>query len=143
MKVWGNFWSRSGPITWNEAFIYASGFSYLAASASSLVGYPAISAAFLPDKIQAAFFFVMFITLSISKLNKKLRWGLASFYGMSAMWSFSGLEPWVCYNVAGYNLGPAMAAWDLALAVALLLVRGEPSKLLILEIGWEEILRRF
>jgi len=46
---------------------------------------------------------------------------LAAVYGVMAILSFSGIQVWIHYAGDKSVLGPAMAAWDLALAIALLL----------------------
>lgn len=105
---------------WSDALIYASGFSYIAAAVATLGGYPALDPGFLPTWLQITFYLVMPLLLAVSQLSKPLRGVLAAIYGMVAMLSFSGVQPWVNYHGDSSLLGPAMAAWDLALAVALL-----------------------
>jgi len=50
-----------------------------------------------------------------------MKWVLSAFYGIAAILSFSGLTPWASYIGGPGTLGPTMAAWDLSLAIALLL----------------------
>lgn len=115
------FWRIKRPVKWNDAFIYASSFSYLAAALATLIGYPVMDSRLLPLSLQVGFYLVAFLLLLTSRVLPSVKWVVAGFYGMVAMLSFSGLQPWICY-AGDLNLhGPIMAGWDLALAVALLI----------------------
>lgn len=117
----GKFWGMKRPVRWNDAFIYASSFSYLAAALSTLIGYPVMDSRLLPLSLQVGFYLVAFLLLLMSRVLSSVKWVVAGFYGMAAMLSFSGLQPWICYAGDMNLLGPIMAGWDLALAVALLI----------------------
>ena len=117
----GKFWGMKRPVRWNDAFIYASSFSYLAAALATLIGYPVMDSRLLPLYLQVGFYLVAFLLLLTSRVLSSMKWVVAGFYGMAAMLSFSGLQPWICYAGDLYLLGPIMAGWDLALAVALLI----------------------
>lgn len=105
---------------WNDAFIFTTSFSYISALIASLFGYPMISPTIFPVLVQVILYLSMFLLLLISFFNRRIRWAIAAGYGFSAMLSFSGLQPWVSYLGNSSLLGPAMAAWDLILAIALL-----------------------
>lgn len=111
---------RDRPIRWNNGLIYASSFSYLAAAIATFIGYPSQDPRFVPISLQIAFYIVMSILLVASQLNRPLRWALAGVYGAVAMLSFSGVQRWINYHGDSSFLGPAMAAWDIALAIALM-----------------------
>jgi len=81
------------------------------------MGYPVNAA------IQGLFYLAMAILLGYAFTHpdaRSLRYLLAAMYGVVATLSFSGLQVWVNYAGAGDYLGPAMAAWDLALGTVLL-----------------------
>jgi len=104
----------------SRALIYATAFSYFAASLASLIGYPALQG--IPPTQQAIFYFALGTVLCFICLNpiKHVRYFMAAFYGATAAISFAGIQRWINYNGSSDILGPAMAAWDLALAVALI-----------------------
>jgi len=106
-------------ISWNEALIYTTCFSYLTATLFSINGYPAIRIDFIPTYVQALFYLVMPILLILSRRYRPLRWSLSGLYGFLAITSFSGIQPWVTYSGDSSFLGPMMALWDLALGVSL------------------------
>ncbi len=104
----------------SRALIYATAFSYFAASTAALIGYPALQG--IPPTQQAIFYFALGTVLAFICLNpiKHVRYFMAAFYGATAAISFAGIQRWINYNGSSEILGPAMAAWDLALAVALI-----------------------
>jgi CheY-like chemotaxis protein len=108
------------PMRWSEALIFASIFSYVAAAATTLVGYPSQDPGLYSSSLQIAFYLTMPLLLVLSQSYRPLRVVLAGVYGVVAMLSFSGLQRWVNYNGDSSLLGPAMSVWDLTLAVALL-----------------------
>jgi hypothetical protein len=106
-------------MTWNKALIYTTSFSYLGATVATLMGLPVMdNVGSLP---QALMYAAMFVVLLLSLKYSHLRMPLAAGYGVMAMLSFSGIQRWIYYAGDRSILGPWMAAWDLALAVALLL----------------------
>jgi ABC-type Fe3+-siderophore transport system permease subunit len=106
-------------MTWGKALVYVSSFSYLGAVATSLGGYPLMTS--IHPVSQAIFFLLAFVLLLSSLKMRKMKWVLSAFYGIAAILSFSGLTSWASYFGGPGTLGPAMAAWDLVLAIALLL----------------------
>ena len=106
-------------MTWGKAIIYVTSFSYLGGVATSIGGYPLIIN--IHPVTQAIFFLVAFFLLLLSFKRRKMKWVLSALYGIAAILSFSGLTSWTSYFGGPGTLGPAMAAWDLILAVALLL----------------------
>ncbi len=106
-------------MSWGKALIYVSSFSYLGAATTSIAGYPLL--ANLHPVIQAIAWLSLFFILLSSLKYRKLKWGFSAFYGIAAIVSFSGLSHWASYYGGPNLLGPAMAAWDLVLAIALLL----------------------
>lgn len=116
----GKIYHDSGiDMTWNKALIYTSSFSYIGASVATLMGFPVM--ANLTPLMQAIFYLVMFAILQLSIKYGQLKYPLSAIYGILAMLSFSGIQRWIHYAGDMSILGPGMAAWDLALAVALLL----------------------
>ncbi len=105
---------------WSEALIFASIFSYVAAAATTLMGYPSQDPGLYSSSLQIAFYLTMPLLLALSRSYRPLRVVLAGVYGVVAMLSFSGVQRWVNYNGDSSLLGPAMSVWDLSLAVALL-----------------------
>ena len=109
-----------------RGLIYATIFSYLAVAAATLLGFPAIERIGpypMDAATQGIFYLAMAILLGYTFIHpeaRRLRYLLAAMYGVVAMLSFSGLQVWVNYAGAGDYLGPAMAIWDLALALVLL-----------------------
>lgn len=101
---------------WNNALIYTTIWSYAAAAVSAMLGYPAMEADIF---MQTALYFAMALLLFIALSRKEIRPYLAGLYGCLAMISFSGIQKWISYN-GTTSLGPWMALWDLALAIALL-----------------------
>lgn len=106
-------------IKWNDALIYVSAFSYLAAAIASAIGFPPMNPEKITASLQILSYFIAFSLLMACEFYPNLRFALAGLYGMLAMWSFSGLQQWVNY-FGSEPLGPSMAAWDLILAVALI-----------------------
>ncbi len=106
-------------MTWGKAIVYVTSFSYLGGVATSIGGYPLIPN--IHPVTQAIFFLIAFFILLSSLKMRKMKWVLSAFYGIAAILSFSGLMSWTSYFGGLGTLGPAMAAWDLILAVALLL----------------------
>jgi hypothetical protein len=106
-------------MTWNRALIFTTSFSYLGAIVATLMGLP------LQDNInpyaQAIIYIAMFVVLLLSLKHPLLRLPLAAFYGVMATLSFSGIQKWIHYAGDSSILGLGMAAWDMALAIALLL----------------------
>ena len=106
-------------MTWGKAFVYVTSFSYLGGVATSIGGYPLMTN--IHPVTQAIFFLLAFFILLSSLKMRKMKWGLSASYGIAAILSFSGLTSWASYFGGPGTLGPAMAAWDLIIAVALLL----------------------
>ena len=106
-------------IKWNDALIYVSAFSYLAAAIATTIGFPPMNPEKITSSVQILSYFIAFSLLMACEFYPNLRFALAGLYGMLAMWSFSGLQQWVNY-FGSEPLGPPMAAWDLILAVALI-----------------------
>ena len=106
-------------MTWNKALIYTSSFSYLGATIATLMGLPVMG--YINPIAQAICYITMFLVLLLSLKYNVFRLPLAAVYGVIAMLSFSGIQTWVNYAGDSSILGPGMAAWDLALAIALLL----------------------
>lgn len=52
----GKFWEMKRPVRWNDTFIYASSFSYLAAALVTLIGYPLMDSRLLPLSLQVGFY---------------------------------------------------------------------------------------
>ena len=104
---------------WSRALIFTTIFSYFTASAAALMGYPANAG--IDASIQALIFGVMGLLLSFCAVQDRpqLSASLSIVYGILAALSFSGLQVWIDYSGAGASLGPWMALWDLAMAVAL------------------------
>jgi len=104
-----------------EALIYITEFSYISASIASIVGYPALEG--LHPLAQSAIFAGMAGALHYARThpeNKAFRKALSALYGCLAPLSFTGIQKWKSYIGDPSILGPAMALWDLALAIALL-----------------------
>ena len=106
--------------SWNDAFIYTSSFSYLAAIISSLCGYPIMDPKIIPTFTQITAYYLLFILLQFSGMSAKIRILLAAGYGIAAMLSYNGLLPWMNYYGNNALSGPFMAAWDLAIGMALI-----------------------
>jgi len=104
-----------------ESFVYTTTFSYAAASILALIGFPALEG--IDPILQSLTFGFAAIVLNYARVRPEkrfLRKILAAIYGGLASASFGGIQKWRSY-ANGYGfLGPAMALWDLALAVALL-----------------------
>jgi len=101
---------------WNNALIYTTIWSYIAAAVSAMLGYPAMEADIF---IQTALYFALALLLCVALSRTEIRPYLAGLYGCLAMISFSGIQKWISYN-GTTSLGPWMALWDLVLAIALL-----------------------
>ena len=108
---------RTG-MTWNKALIYTTSFSYLGATVVTLMGLPILD--YVGSFTQGIFYIAMSFILLLSLKYSVFRMPLAAVYGVMAMLSFSGIQTWIYYAGDSSILGPGMAAWDLALAVALL-----------------------
>ena len=106
-------------MSWGKALIYVTSFSYLGGVTTSISGYPLLTN--IHPVIQALGFLGLFFILLSSLKYRKMKWSLSAFYGVAAILSFSGLTPWASYLGGPGTLGPPMAAWDLVLAIALLL----------------------
>ena len=105
-------------MTWAKALVYVSSFSYLGGVVATLGGYPLMPKI---HPVSQSIFFLLASFLLLSSLQiKKMKWVLSAFYGIAAILSFSGLTPWASYIGGPGTLGPTMAAWDLSLAIALL-----------------------
>jgi hypothetical protein len=102
---------------WSHGLIFASIFSYVSATIMTLLGFPPQSG--LSSSIQVIYYVAAIIVLPLSLKYRSLRVFLAIGYGFVAMMSFSGVQIWINYD-GNLALGPYMAVWDLALAVAML-----------------------
>jgi hypothetical protein len=106
-------------MTWMKALIYTTGFSYLGAAIVAFMGLP------VQDNVsplgQALMQATLFVALFTSLKYSLFRLPLAALYGVLATLSFSGIQTWINYAGDRSILGPSMAAWDIALAIALLL----------------------
>ena len=83
-------------------------------------GYPLMSG--LSEFIQIGIYFVSAFVLFNCVNYSQLRIPVAAIYGLLAVMSFSGLQPWINYSGSNDLLGVAMALWDLVLAVVILTV---------------------
>lgn len=95
-------------------------FSYVTALVFLLFGYSALDG--IPTTAQAFMFGVMAILLFEININPSLtktRYVAAIIYGVMAPLSFLGVQKWNNYH-GTTSLGPWMALWDLALAIAIL-----------------------
>lgn len=106
-------------MSWSKALIYVTSFSYLGAVTTSIGGFPLLTN--VHPVSQAILFLCLFFILLSSFKYRKMKWVLSAVYGIAAILSFSGLSQWASYFGGPSLLGPAMAAWDLILAMALLL----------------------
>jgi hypothetical protein len=119
MKLADSLSELENNMSWTTALIYVTSFSYLGAVTTSIGGFPLLTN--LHPIIQALGFLCLFFILLSSFRYRKMKWVLSAFYGIAAILSFSGLTHWTYYYGDPSLLGPAMAAWDLILAIALLL----------------------
>lgn len=107
---------------WSRALLLVTGFSYISAAFLTCVGYP--PEATLPLHLQILGYLCLGLLLFVASVYKGsiyfLNFSLSILYGALAVTSFSGIQKWVNYNGSSDFLGVAMAAWDLAVAVALL-----------------------
>ena len=107
---------------WSRALLLVTGFSYLGAAFLTVAGYP--PQATLPLHLQILGYLCLGLLLFVASVYKGsiyfLNFSLAALYGVLAITSFSGVQSWVNYSGSSDFLGVAMAAWDLAVAVALL-----------------------
>ncbi len=105
---------------WSRALVVATIFSYFTAAVAAVMGYPA-NVGILPS-VQALIFGLMgmFLAITLSGKQRSLNAGMSIVYGILAALSFSGIQVWIDYSGSGASLGPWMALWDLAVAVALL-----------------------
>jgi hypothetical protein len=106
-------------MTWMKALIFVSSFSYVGAAVVTIMGLPLMG--YVGLSTQALNYFFMSTVLFLALRYEVLRMPLAAVYGVLAILSFSGIQTWIHYAGDNSVLGPAMAAWDLALAIALLL----------------------
>ena len=106
-------------MSWSKALIYVTSFSYLGGVTTSIGGYPLLTN--VNPVVQALGFLSAFFILLSSFKYSKMKWVLSAVYGVLAILSFSGLSHWASYYGGPSLLGPAMAAWDLVLAIALLI----------------------
>lgn len=100
---------------WSRAFIYASIFSYAAAIVMIAVNFPPATVTFLP--LFSGFIWISILIYSLYDNSYNYLWG--AFFGFTAMLSFSGLVQWINYS-GTLDLNLFMSAWDLLIAVALL-----------------------
>ncbi len=109
----------STKMTWMKILIYTTSFSYLGAAVVTLMGLP------VQDNVsplgQTLIYAALFVALLTSLKYSLLRLPLAALYGVLAGLSFSGIQTWINYAGDSSILGLGMAAWDIALAIALLL----------------------
>jgi hypothetical protein len=109
-------------LKWSRAFLLVTGFSYIGAAFLTVAGYP--PEATVPPSFQLVLYVFLGILLMVMSVFKGrvdfINYPLAALYGVLAVTSFSGVQRWVNYNGSSDFLGVAMAAWDLAVAVALL-----------------------
>ena len=107
---------------WSKALLFVTGFSYIGAAFLTIAGYP--PEATLPPIFQILLYVCLGFLLFVASIFKGrvdfVDYLLAALYGVLAVTSFSGIQRWVNYNGSSDFLGVAMAAWDLAVAVALL-----------------------
>ena len=107
---------------WSRAFLLVTGFSYIGAACLTMAGYP--PEATLPPGFQIILYVCLGLILFVASIFKGrvhfINYPLVGMYGALAGLSFSGIQKWVNYNGSPDFLGVAMAAWDLAVAVALL-----------------------
>ena len=106
---------------WSRALLLVTAFSYFGAAFLTLVGYP--PEATIPPNFQAAIYVFLGLTLLTIIVEGHVvfvDYLLALLYGVLAGTSFSGIQKWINYNGSSDLLGVAMAAWDLAIAIALL-----------------------
>ena len=107
---------------WSSAFLLVTGFSYIGAAILTLLGYP--PEATLPLVFQIMLYLFLGLLLMVMSFFKGyfrlIDLIIAGLYGVLTVVSFSGIQRWVNYNGSSDFLGVAMAAWDLAVAVALL-----------------------
>lgn len=110
----------------SSGLIYITVFSYLAAAIATLAGFPVmkgIGPLMVNTATQGAFYLAMAILLGYAFIHpeiRTLRYTLAAVYGILAMLSFSGIQVWINYAGSNAYLGPAMALWDITLALVLL-----------------------
>ena len=107
---------------WSRALLLVTGFSYVGAAFLTMAGYP--PEATLPLPLQILVYLCLGLLLFVASIFRDtstfINYLLAALYGVLAVTSFSGIQKWVNYNGSSDFLGVAMAAWDLAVAVALL-----------------------
>lgn len=110
----------------SSGLIYITVFSYLAAAVATLAGFPAMESIGtypVDAATQGAFYLAMAILLGYAFIHpeaRRLRYLLAAMYGVVAMLSSSGIQVWINYAGSNAYLGPAMALWDITLALVLL-----------------------
>ena len=111
---------------WNKALIYTTIISYLTALVvTGILRIPVMEGVPL---LAQTLTFLVFGGLLLQSLNPRglnpqsqdlLCAIMASIYGVLAPLSFLGIQKWINYY-GTLSLGPYMAIWDLALAIALL-----------------------
>jgi len=103
-----------------DALLYTTVFTYIGAALFVLVTrVPLIEGINYLLEGTMYLLFASLITVAQYYRNYTLKMSLAGLYGIIAGFSFSGIQPWINYN-GTTSLGPFMALWDIALAIALL-----------------------
>lgn len=77
-----NSWGVKRRVRWNDAFIYVSSFSYLAAALSTFISCLIMNSMILPVSLQVAFYLVAFLLLLASEVLTSIKWVVAGLYGM-------------------------------------------------------------
>ena len=103
----------------NRAFIYISIFAYFACIIETLLGTPVIMNVSVWEQVLAYIILIILLTAYLKSSYSKHTLGaiLGALYGLGAMMAFSDFVLWAPNSIVS---GPAMAAWDLVLAVAIL-----------------------
>jgi hypothetical protein len=102
---------------WSKSLILLSSASYFGAILLTLFGYPLM--ANMNSLNQVLYYFGGLSGCLLALKYERVGHIFAIAYGIIAIASFSGVQVWMNYD-SEMNLGPYMAAWDLALGVALL-----------------------
>ena len=106
---------------WNDALVRATIPAYAGCIYLTATGKPPI--ANMDPALQVATYVTMGSLLALTQAYPSVKWlrmGVGLLYGFAAMLAFSGGVEWAYNNVAEPVQGAAMAAWDVALGVALL-----------------------
>ena len=103
-------------IQWNQALILTTAFSYATAMVYSFFS-PTPILVNTPN--EGIIFGIMGIILVGCLFFEVVRYFSMALYGMLAPLSFLGVQKWNNYH-GTTSLGPWMALWDLALAIAIL-----------------------